>query len=1099
MKPNFALYFTEDSLGLLHRTAHGWMEVGATPLDTPDLGEAMSYLRRSALGLEPHGVATKLVIPNSQVLYLTVTAPGPGDDERDLQIRAALEGRTPYEVDELLFDWSGDGPEVQLAVVARETVQEAEDFAASFRLNPVSCVAVPDPHQFAGEPWFGPTETAAGLLEDGDLVERDAMPVTVISRTEALAAGLFATPDAEAVPEPEWAAEDGFGEDAFGVDVTSLDLAEADLPLADDMEAEADLEADLPAGDLPEPDMPEPDMPGPDMPQPEDPQPVAPAPELPEPEPDLPEPEAEPEIPQPDLPEPDLPAPDWPEEPEPDLPAELPAPDAPDEAPAFPSELPADAPLELPEFPDADQPDDFMQSASVAAIAPAPEDDDNAPVPTNPVPQPLRAPGPEVIPPVGVAASLAGTFASRRSPAEHPGVPPLPPPRKAPSAPLTAPRLSPSAPVPRQYDASHETDNDPYEDEVFAFPGAEDDETDPAPPPVMRAAPPMPSALARRAAQLAATPKPAGKPASGTKPAAKPGKGAQITAPTIPGFGGRKVKPAAPAPMAPQVSPPLTAPPVVAAAARPAAAQPTAAQMQIPTPAAAAETLVAPPPSGTTPFRPKARPAARGKPRYLGLALTVVLLLILAVIAAWSSFYLARGSDTPEVPVVAAEPVPDAALPAADAAGVPATLPAPSPEDEAAADGIAPEDVTVAEPAPEAAPEAVPALPPAADAALAPALLPAVQDEIILSTMDSAPPAADAQALALPQTGADTLPQAAPVPPPFGTSYEFDAAGLIKPTADGIVTPEGYRLVAGAPPVVPPARPAAIAALAPAPLAAAPLSGAPLPDATTQPAPELPAGAIPTPDPALEAARPQARPADLVPQPDEGAIAPAVVENPLAGYRPRARPAAIIAAAEQRRLDDEARRVAEAASIAAAAAAEELAAAEAAAAKAAAEPVSPLAVAISRKPPQRPRGFDRAVEAAVAAAAAATLAPPPVAVAAAAPAPKEEPQRSARTAVPGEDEEPDVAAAAKAPRIPSSASVAKNATYVNAIDLRKTNLIGVYGTPAKRYALIRTSGGQYRKVNVGDRVDGGTVAAITDSELRYKKGSRMLTLALPQG
>ncbi|MFN7052054.1 MAG: translation initiation factor 2, partial [Gemmobacter sp.] len=379
-------------------------------------------------------------------------------------------------------------------------------------------------------------------------------------------------------------------------------------------------------------------------------------------------------------------------------------------------------------------------------------------------------------------------------------------------------------------------------------------------------------------------------------------------------------------------------------------------------------------------------------------------------------------------------------------------------------------------------------------------LLPAVQDEIILSTMDSAPPAADAQALDLPQTGADTLPQAAPVPPPFGTSYEFDAAGLIKPTAAGIVTPEGYRLVAGAPPVVPPARPAAIAALAPVPLPGAPLPGAPLPDATTQPAAE-----IPTPDPALEAARPQARPADLVPQPDEGAIAPAIVENPLAGYRPRARPAAIIAAAEQRRLDDEARRVAEAASIAAAAAAEELAAAEAAAAeaaaKAAAEPVSPLAVAISRKPPQRPRGFDRAVEAAVAAAAAATLAPPPVAVAAAAPAPppKEEPQRSARTAVPGEDEEPDVAAAAKAPRIPSSASVAKNATYVNAIDLRKTNLIGVYGTPAKRYALIRTSNGQYRKVNVGDRVDGGTVAAITDSELRYKKGSRMLTLALPQG
>ena len=45
--------------------------------DAPDLSEALSYLRRSALGLAPHGVATKLILPDDQILYLDLEAPGP--------------------------------------------------------------------------------------------------------------------------------------------------------------------------------------------------------------------------------------------------------------------------------------------------------------------------------------------------------------------------------------------------------------------------------------------------------------------------------------------------------------------------------------------------------------------------------------------------------------------------------------------------------------------------------------------------------------------------------------------------------------------------------------------------------------------------------------------------------------------------------------------------------------------------------------------------------------------------------------------------------------------------------------------------------------
>ena len=95
-----------------------------------------------------------------------------------------------------------------------------------------------------------------------------------------------------------------------------------------------------------------------------------------------------------------------------------------------------------------------------------------------------------------------------------------------------------------------------------------------------------------------------------------------------------------------------------------------------------------------------------------------------------------------------------------------------------------------------------------------------------------------------------------------------------------------------------------------------------------------------------------------------------------------------------------------------------------------------------------------------------------------------------------DDAEPEPA---PAPRlsIPTTASVARQATIENAIRLNRLNLVGVYGTAADRRALVRLPSGRYVKVKVGDRVDGGTVAQITDDALFYKKGSRTVSLALP--
>jgi hypothetical protein len=92
-------------------------------------------------------------------------------------------------------------------------------------------------------------------------------------------------------------------------------------------------------------------------------------------------------------------------------------------------------------------------------------------------------------------------------------------------------------------------------------------------------------------------------------------------------------------------------------------------------------------------------------------------------------------------------------------------------------------------------------------------------------------------------------------------------------------------------------------------------------------------------------------------------------------------------------------------------------------------------------------------------------------------------------------------ARAVAPRvsIPSSASVSRQATVENAIRLNRVNLVGVYGSPADRRALIRLPSGRFVKVKVGDQVDGGTVAQITDDELLYQKGRRTLSLSIPKG
>ncbi|MFP1643145.1 hypothetical protein [Pontitalea aquivivens] len=206
MKPSFALNLAHDEIDLLHRAGQGWVTVGAVSLDDPDLTAAMARLRARARTLEPKGMTSKLIIPASQILYARVHAPGPDAASRRSRIAQALEGMTPYAVADLVFDWSGTGEEVQVAVVARDTLAEAEAFAETYGFCPLCLVASPDPGQFGGEPFFGLTTGAAQHLPEGARLDRDQDPVRLPAPPIAPAApdvDLAASPDpTPAPPEP---------------------------------------------------------------------------------------------------------------------------------------------------------------------------------------------------------------------------------------------------------------------------------------------------------------------------------------------------------------------------------------------------------------------------------------------------------------------------------------------------------------------------------------------------------------------------------------------------------------------------------------------------------------------------------------------------------------------------------------------------------------------------------------------------------------------------------------------------------------------------------------------------------------------------------
>lgn len=515
----------------------------------------------------------------------------------------------------------------------------------------------------------------------------------------------------------------------------------------------------------------------------------------------------------------------------------------------------------------------------------------------------------------------------------------------------------------------------------------------PAAPPLAGAsrgdtASPAPSADTPEAAEPAATPEP-----SETPPADLPAKPVII----------RPAEDPAPAIPAPQAAPPKPAPESV--------------PEPVPQPRNEAERL--------TVFGARDKAPVGGKPRHLGLILMAALLLFLAGVAAWAALFLDegiaglfnRGSEAEQTVLAAptAPVVPDNAPidPAAEALPEPQTLetariepettpPAPALPQEADAP-----DTAAKPPAPKAAQDLL------RNAPAAPAMPGAVDlNNLYEVSIDRTDLAQDAVALpSIAELDTDQPLDAVAAPAAAGTTFALDEDGLVIPTPDGALSPEGIRVYRGKPPVVPPAPPTRFEA-----------------------EPDLDAGLD-----RLAGLRPKSRPSDLVEQSERARLG-GLTRAELGKARPRMRPQSQKQEAERD------------------------------------ETPTALAVVVSKTPRVRPRNFATKVE-----TVRKQTAGPSSQVAAAAVAPQRVAPQSVK------------------PRIPSSASVARRATLDNAINLRRINLIGVYGTPANRRALVRLPNGRYKKVKVGDRVDGGKIVAIGDSELRYQKSGRNVTLKMPRG
>lgn len=265
MTVKFALFLSPEGIALAHRQPAGhWAFIGETPVDIDDLSGALAGLHEKAAAREGEDVACLVVLPDDQVLYTSVMAPTADPVLTVARIENALDGLTPYPLSELVYDFRAAEPDlVKLAVVAKETLDEARGFAESHGFAAAAYAAMPPTERFPGVPLFSPEVDLA--------LEGDAL---VFGRDTWKPPAPEPEPEPEVVPaEPEVAAADPAPVSASGTDMgggeaalrpvadpalsapvaRNLDMVEDDLTGTDtDTKTDSDTDGEAAEGPAPE-------------------------------------------------------------------------------------------------------------------------------------------------------------------------------------------------------------------------------------------------------------------------------------------------------------------------------------------------------------------------------------------------------------------------------------------------------------------------------------------------------------------------------------------------------------------------------------------------------------------------------------------------------------------------------------------------------------------------------------------------------------------------------------------------------------------------------------------------------------------------------
>jgi len=858
MKPDFALSLSADGIELLQRLKGGWYLLETINPSDPDLAGHMAQMQALATSLSPSGLRTKLIIPNDQIKYITAPINATNENQRLEQVQAALEGATPYTLDELSYDWNMHGTNAQIAAVAHETLAEAEAFATDFNFAPVCFVGAPDTSVFGREPFFGMTQAAASILPAGETAERDLKPIVVIG------------------PVPSPLADDTVAQEQIdlAVDKAAPNITSASVPEREDTPTVAfssrrDTSADLPT--------------------------------------------------------------------EPSL------------ATGKPLEQEPERRITFAANPDIEAETAPKTGAVVPPLSPATS-------PNATAPKPLGTPN-HSLPDAAPAAPTAF--------AEPTGTAPIAPPVTgvSPAAQGASPQ---SNFVPQREDALPST----YESAPATNGPAQTA-------PQAHKGPGLGAKLGGFASGILATRK-AKKEAKQQTQAVVENEAEKFTV-----FGARKPK------------------------------------------------------------------NVGGKPKFLGLILTGVLLLFLALIALMSanwdsptvSWLFGRDADTRVAGTAEPVEIPDAVTIQAAATDIGL-----APAEETQPILSQPQSPTVQDVQTLQAQSGiwtqVPNKPELAETGSD------ASNGLYLASIDPVVGVADAVALPSPRR---LLPDSAfdAQKSPLGADIRFqlNALGLVVATADGALSPEGFRVFSGRPSSIPPQRPAEIEV------------------ALVQPT-----------DPRVIGVRPKTRPSGIFEKRQRDLLG-GYTRAELAALRPSSRPKGLTLPS-QKAAEAAAKAQAEAEAKAKQAALEE-------AAKTQDEKIASAAIAQPPKP-DLSGGTSRAVSSS--------------------PVPKTRPKNFARTAArifERAEKSNETKVVAVAPRTvkPSGSingTVARNATMTNALNMRKVNLIGVYGKTSSRQAMVRLKNGRYVKVKAGDRLDGGRVAAIGESQLRYVKNGRNITLKMPR-